>query len=255
MSDDTNTSTSLQSKSDNAENMEQYLLQGRGSIIQKLRQLGKGKNLITAHFGGGKYSLLTAVVDVLPDKDLLVLDYGANETMNQKILTAERIVCKTQHQGITAQFTLHGMQRAKLGGKTAFACPLPDSLLWVQRREYYRVTIPRSDQAVCGLPDADEILHSYPLLDISIAGLALHVTDSAACFEPGQVFQGCRLELSDTASGQVTLEVQNVRAVREDEPAAGTRIGCRFVELHPDLGASIQRYIHAVEAMRRRTED
>ncbi len=253
MSDELKTTTPQNSKDDSVENMEQYLLQGRGAIIQKLRQLGKGKNLITAHFGGGKYSLLTAVVDVLPDKDLL--DYGADETLNKKIIAADRIVFKTQHQGITAQFTVYSMQRARLGGKTAFACPLPDSLLWVQRREYYRVSIPRSDHVVCALPGNDEATREYPLLDISIAGLALHVTDPADRFEPGQIFHQCQLQLSESAAGSIALEIQNIIPLREDDPVAGVRVGCRFLDLNPQLGANIQRYIHAIDAMKRRVED
>jgi len=259
MNDESNSPSSQDNRDGRVENMEQFLLHGRGAIIQKLRQLGKGKNLITAHFGGGKYSLLTAVVDVLPDKDLLVLDYGADETMNKKILSADRIVFKTQHQGITAQFTVSDMKRARLRGKTAFACSLPDSLLWVQRREFYRVSIPRSDHVTCTInsprDEAGTAPHEYPLLDISIGGLALHATRASDSFEPGQIYAHCHLQLPAAEPETVALEVQNILPVRDNDPAAGLRIGCRFVDLHPELGASIQRYIHTVDAMKRRVED
>ncbi len=236
------------------DNYEQYLLQGRGAIIQKLRQLEKSKSMITAHFGGGKYSMLTAVVDVMPDRDLLVLDYGANETLNKKILQADRIVFKTRHQGITAQFTANKLQRAKRQGKTAFACPLPDSLLWVQRREFYRIRVPMSEQLNVEFVDSNNQVVNYEVLDLSIGGLCVHRTDSRITFEEEQLFINSKLNLSPTLSGYVNLQVCNIIPVKADDPSAGERIGCRFIDLGMEMSGHIQRYIHTIEALTRHLE-
>lgn len=241
-----------QQQADSIENLEQYLLNGRGAIIQKLRQLGKGKNMITAHFGGGKYSMLTVVVDVLPDRDLLVLDYGSNEKINKKLLEAKRIVFKTQHEGITAQFTANQMQRAKLQGKTAFACPIPDSLLWVQRREYYRIRVPLGDSVTCELNSPDKEIISLKVLDISIGGICLEITGDEIEFEADQTYLNSKLILSTTGEGIVSLRVQNIIPLKQDAPEAGHRIGCSFIDLSMDTSTQIQRYINNIDAMNRR---
>ena len=84
MTDENNTTNTQ--KIDSIENMEHYMLYSRGEIIQKLRQLGKKNSLISLHFG--EQSMLSTVVDVLTDKSLLVLDYGGNEELNQKVKQA-----------------------------------------------------------------------------------------------------------------------------------------------------------------------
>ena len=239
---------------DSIENFEQYMLYNRAGIIQKLRQLGKSRNLITAHFGDGQFSMLTVVVDVMPDKDMLVLDYGSDEKMNKRMLAAKRIVFKTQHLGITAQFTCTSIQKAKRHGKSAFACNLPDSLLWVQRREFYRVKVPLNDNVTCELYHNDEAIQ-FPVLDISIGGLALHYTDQPIELEAGQVFYNCRLVLSNMGEGSVNLEVRNQLPGATSGLPSGSRIGCTFFDLPTDLSSTIQRYIHTIDSMRRRTEN
>lgn len=245
-------SSEQQQQNDSIENMEQYVLHGRGTIIQKLRQLGKGKNMITAHFGGGKYSMLTVVVDVLPDRDLLVLDYGSNETINKKLIEAKRIVFKTQHEGITAQFTATQIQRAKLQGKTALACPIPENLLWVQRREYYRVRIPLGDTVTCELVNPQGEPISFNVMDISIGGMCLESTSNTIEFESDQTYLNCKLVMSSTGEGLVSVRVHNSIPIKHDAPEAGNRIGCSFIDLSMDTSTLIQRYIHNIDAMNRR---
>ncbi len=245
------------SKADQAvvDNYEKYLLHGRGAIIQKLRQLAKARSLITAHFGGGRHSLLTAVLEVLPDKEVVVLDYGADEKLNRKILEADRIVFKTQHEGITAQFTIDRVQRAKRHGKTTFACALPESLLWVQRREFYRVRVPLGEPVFCEISQADGEPLSLPIIDISVGGVGLDDAENRLDTELDQSLPGCRLRLGEHGDALVNLVVRNFVPNNPDDPAAGRRIGCQIQNLAMDMNTIIQRYIHAVEALRRRVED
>lgn len=241
------TSDASQGLADSVENLEQYMLYSKASIIQKLRQLGKSNSMISAHFGGGQHSLLTLVVDVLPDKDLLVLDYGSDEAMNQKLMASERVVFKTNYEGITAQFSCSQFQRAKRHGKSAIACPLPESMLWVQRREFYRVRVPLSESVNCELIQDDESF-LFPVLDISIGGLALHYTNQRIELEEGQLYTGSRLSLSDQGHGLINLEVRNIISIGTMNNG-GYRIGCEFRNLGMDVSSSIQRYIHHIESL------
>jgi len=237
------------------DNYEQYLLSSRAAIIQKLRQLSKSKSNITAHFGGGKYSLLTQIVDVLPDKDLVVLDYGSNEGTNKKLLQSKRTVFKTQHEGVTAQFSTDFLQKARLHGKPAFACAIPESLLWVQRREFYRVRIPLRDKVFCELIHDEEILVPYPVLDISIAGLAIRVEEVKYNIEPGLIFNGARLILPNEESGLVNIEIMNQLPLKHDEPDGIQRFGCAFQNISTDISTKIQRYIYDIELTNRQVKE
>ena len=239
-------------KIDNIENMEHYMLYGRGEIMQKLRQLSKKNSLITLHFNN--LTMLSTVVDVLSDKNLLVLDYGGDEELNQKLLKHDRAVIKTDYDGITAQFSIKEIRKARLQGKPSFACPIPESVLWVQRREYYRVRIPLSEQVTCEISFKDGHKTVYPVLDISGGGIALLDKNDELEFEPGNTFQNCKLTLGDHDAGFISLEIRNNIPVNQFEPDQGKRCGCAFMNLSGDFEHSIQRFINVVDQQQKRTE-
>ena len=239
-------------KIDSIENMEHYMLYGRGEIMQKLRQLGKKNSLVTMHFND--QTMLSTVVDVLADKNLLVLDYGGNEELNQKLLQYDRAVIKTEYDGITAQFSVSNIRKARLQGKPSFACPLPESILWVQRREFYRVRIPLSETVTCELIHGDKHRTEYPVLDISTGGIALLDKNDELELEPGTVFHNSKLTLGEHDAAFINLEVRNHIPVNPNEPSAGVRCGCAFLNLTGDFEGSMQRFINIVDQQQKRTD-
>lgn len=239
-------------KIDSIENMEHYMLYGRGEIMQKLRLLGKKNSLVTIHFN--ERSMLSTVVDVLSDKNLLVLDYGGNEEINQKLLEHNRAVVKTDYDGIQAQFTVTDIRKARLQGKPSFACPLPESVLWVQRREYYRVRIPLSEVVTCELIHGDNNRTEYPVLDISSGGVALFDINDELELEPGNVFHNCKLTLGDHSTTFINLEVRNHILKNPNDPSEGTRCGCAFQNLTGEFEMAVQKFINLVDLQQKRVD-
>lgn len=239
-------------KIDSIENMEHYMLYGRGEIMQKLRQLGKKHSLITLHFN--ESTMLSTVVDVLSDKNLLVLDYGGSEEMNEKLLKHNRAVVKTDYDGIQAQFTIKDIRKARLQGKASFACPLPEDVLWVQRREYYRVRIPLSEVVTCELIHGDNNRTEYPVLDISTGGIALFDKDDELELEPGNIFHNCKLTLGDHSSAYINLEIRNHILKNPNNPEEGTRCGCAFIDLTGDFEVDVQKFINIVDLQQKRVD-
>ena len=239
-------------KIDSIENMEHYMLYGRGEIMQKLRQLGKKKSLISLHFS--ESSMLSTVVDVLSDRNLLVLDYGGDEEMNQKLLKHNRAVVKTDYDGIQAQFSIKDIRKARLQGKPSFACPLPEDVLWVQRREYYRVRIPLSEVVTCELIHGDNHRTEYPVLDISTGGIALFNQNNELELEPGNVFHNCKLTLGDHSTAFINLEVRNNILKNPNDPGEGMRCGCAFLNLIGDVEVDVQKFINLVDLQQKRVD-
>ena len=232
----------------NIEDYEKYLIHSRGEIIQKLRMLGKGNDLVTAHIGND--NVLTAVVDVLPDNDLLVLDYASNEKLNEKLIKAKRVICTTDHDGITSQFTATNIKKARLKGSTVLACPLPETLLWVQRREAYRVRIPRSTSASLQIMNTDGNPITLPVLDISATGIAINNEKNRLKYMVGDIFHSCKLHLTGFGDGAIDIEIRN-----EIELPEINRVGCMFLNTNTDFNSMVQRYIHMIDASQRITED
>lgn len=229
------------------EEHEKYLLYSRTAIINVLSELSKRPDIITAYFNNGREYLLTAVLTVLPERDLVVLDYGADEKLNQRILAADRVVCVTKHDNISIKFSCAGVQRAKYQDRQAFAALLPETLFRLQRREFFRVTTPIFNPLKCWIqmPAARE--QELNIVDISCGGLGL--ADPFCQFEPevGSILRECRIELAEFGMITCDLEVRNSFLQPQSDGSKMRRLGCAFVNLPLDKNALIQRYIHRVQ--------
>ena len=252
-STNSNADTPTDEELENITDIEKYFLHGKGEIAQKLRLLGKSKSSITGYFNHGNDFFLTGVVDVLREKNILVLDISNDNSLNKKITDAEHIVFKTKHLGITAQFNTQSIQTAKFKGQQFFACALPDELLWVQRREHFRVHIPLSANAVSQLKNEEQELAEFRIIDVSGGGIAIEDENFALKVEAGDEFHNVNLIFNDELSCTTSLVVQNTLPLKFDNPDAGQRIGCMFESLRADFSADLQRYINLLDSHYRKT--
>jgi len=81
-----------QARHDSVENQEEFLVQNRIGIMQKLRQLAKHNCINSATLNSGKQTINTAISDVIRDMDLVAIEYGPNDNINQQMLKADRII-------------------------------------------------------------------------------------------------------------------------------------------------------------------
>lgn len=237
------------------EDDEKFIIYSQSEIIQKLRMLEKSKCIITAYFDAGKQSILTAILDVLPGKKMVLLDYGPDETVNKALLADNKVVLKSQRDGVTAKFTVHDVKKARYQDQAVFACALPEDLLWVQRRDTYRVRVPMSINAFCLVHHEDNKARQYRIHDISVGGLALEDPDMNEEFALGNSFDKCELILPGHGTGTVTLEIRSHFPASKDNKKQGRRIGCLYSDLRSDADAMIQRFIHSVDSQRKRLAD
>lgn len=242
-------------RQDSAEGQQEYLLENPISVIAKLKQIAKNHNTVTATFDNGKNSMNTCVIEVLKDMDLIALDYGPTESLNALLLATDRIIFKADIEGVDCQFTANSITKAKLHGEPVFAIPIPESILWVQRREFFRVRIPLGVPAYCEVKQEDGSYRKYKVLDISAGGISLHDEFKDLNLETGVVLSACKLELPEHGHGQVNLEIRNILPHRHGDKEYGRKFGCTFVNLGMSFAATIQRYINAVESARRRIEE
>ncbi|VAW95560.1 hypothetical protein MNBD_GAMMA23-1128 [hydrothermal vent metagenome] len=238
---------------DGITDVEKYFLHSKGEIVQKLRLLGKGKSAINGYFNHGNDFFLTSVIDVLRDKNILVLDITPDAELNKKIIDADNIIFKAKHLGISAQFKAASIQTAKFKGQQLFACAIPDDLLWVQRREHFRVHIPLSNNAVFQIKTAQGDISEYPIIDVSGGGIAIADKSFALKVEADDEFNNVSLLFNDELSCTTDLIVQNTLPLYFDKPSAGQRIGCRFNALLTDFSADLQRYINLLDSHYRKT--
>ncbi len=231
----------------------QYLLHGKGEILFVLRSLLASSDRITVYFNEGRDFFLTAVIAV--DDDGLTLDYGSTAETNARALKAEKLFCVTQHEKVRVQFLLRGLHEIEFEGRPAFRADLPDSVLRLQRREYYRLTTPIVNPIKCEIPvvraDGSTVTVAANIVDISGGGVAIVVPPADEPFEPEMRFPNCRIDLPEVGTLVVTLLVRNVFEITLRSGARVRRAGCQFVQLPGTMLTLVQRYIIKVERERK----
>ena len=236
------------------EDDEKFIIHSQTEVMQKLRMLQKSKCIITAYFDEGKQSLLTAVIDVLPAKKLVLLDFGPDDSVNKSLLSSGSVTFKSQLNGVTAKFTVYSVKKAKYQNQLVFACTIPESILWVQRRDTYRITIPMRLNAFCIIHHENGSSQQYRIHDISVGGMALEDPEKNEVFALGSSFERCELTLPELGSGKVNIEVRSHLPAGKENDKSGRRVGCLFTDLRSDIDAMIQRFIHTVDSERKKLD-
>jgi flagellar brake protein len=235
----------------------QYLLRTKNEILFILRGLLASIDHVTIYFNEGHDFLLSAIIQV--DEDGLTLDYGGNTEANSRALAAEKLYCVTTHDKIRVQFVLRGLRQIDYQGRPAFRAALPESVLRLQRREYFRLTTPIAHPIRCQIPVMKEgglstTTMAANVVDISGGGLAMMVPPVGLIFSSGDVFENCRIELPDVGIVITSLEVRNVFDVTLRTGTQVARAGCQFANLPGPMLTLIQRYIIKVERERKARE-
>ena len=233
-----------------------YLLRAKAEILFVLRSLLAAADRVTLHFNEGRDLLLTTLIAV--DDNGLSLDFGSDPETNQRALAADKLFCVTSHDKVRVQFLLRGVKRVDAADGPALRAELPDALLRLQRREYYRLTTPIARPLKCQIPmtAADGSLHRVEasIIDISGGGLAFVVPPVGVEFAPDMEFANCRIELPEVGYIVAKLQVRNLFDVTLRSGAHVSRAGCQFLDLPGNMLTLVQRYIVKVERERKARE-
>jgi flagellar brake protein len=234
-----------------ADDYSQYLLRQPLEIRQVLHSLIARRAMITAYLDGSSDSFLTTALGLSPDDGQLMLDASNDEHMNQRAEAAEQLFCITQLDSVKIQFPVARPQRRPYQGHMALRAPIPDILLRLQRREYYRLAAPASHALGCTIPIADPQgqVTSYlaRVLDISCSGVAVMVPPKGVPFEPEMEFSGCHIVLPEAGPVLATLKVRNLFRLTNRQGITMLRAGCQFMDLPETMNTLINRYILKVE--------
>ena len=232
---------------DSIEEHERYLIYSRLEIQRVLNDLSRRPDIITAYFNHGKEYFLTAVLNVLSDREIVVLDYGPDEKQVQRAIDYGRLVCVTKHHNIDIKFTCTALKRARYQGAQALAAPLPESLYRLQRREFFRVTMPSANPVYCQIPQPEGEPLALPVADLSVGGVGLLDRGGSLGAQLREVMPDCTMELPGFGTLATGLEVRNIVELPKKDGASRRRIGCAFTGLNMEQSVLLQRYINQVQ--------
>lgn len=187
----------------------------------------------------------------------LWLDVGPSHEENKRILLSHKITFVSLHQHVKVQFMAPKIVRSLLEGDETFYVDLPDYLLRIQRRDYFRLNIPASNPVKCVVPikpynpdkpDESEVIRNIPVIDISGGGVCLLCGEQETDLYTKAVFQDCLISLPDSGTIRVNIEVKNHVKFTSRDGLVHTRVGCHFVRLNNQASSLLQSYITRLQS-------
>jgi c-di-GMP-binding flagellar brake protein YcgR len=240
----------------NNDDYSKFLLYSRTEIVSILRSLVQKGAMLTVYFDQGKSFLLTTLLALSKDNNGFILDLGSDNEMNSKALLADKLIFTTQVDKVKIQFSLSKLSGTTYDGRPALYGAFPETLLRLQRREYFRLSTPIASPIKCIIPmkraDGSALVVEEQLLDISGGGVGLMVHyEQAGLYETEMVFSDCKIALPEEGLLVTTLRVRNAFDVTTKSGAHYVRVGCEFVDLQGPRLTQIQRYITRIERERK----
>jgi c-di-GMP-binding flagellar brake protein YcgR len=231
-----------------------YRVSSRREIVALLRQINEKKQLVRMLVNGEADVCVTSILDVDADNDTFVLDRSIDRDQNRRILASGKIACETSLDKIRILFKIDTVREANYDGSNALEADIPDTLVRLQRREFYRMETPVTNPVRVVIPLPEELgggSATFPLADISCGGIAFldsqmklgeHLT--------GKTIEGCRLDLPEIGPVVTGLEIRNTFDVTLLNNKTARRFGCMFVGISRGNLGNVQRYITKLERER-----
>jgi c-di-GMP-binding flagellar brake protein YcgR len=220
-----------------------YLIHSRREISALLRQLTEKRELVRMIFSEGEEAIATAVLEVREDS--VIIDSAPNADQLERVLASRSISFDTALERIRIAFFTTRIEACMHDGLPALRIPLPETMVRLQRREYYRVLTPRCSiqmEHEGGPPPV-----SFAVQNVSAGGIALIDDEQVLDASKGTEYSNCELLLPGAQSIIATLCVMNCCDITLYNGRTARRIGCAFVNPNAAMLALVQRYVSKLE--------
>ncbi|MBF0219299.1 MAG: flagellar brake protein [Gammaproteobacteria bacterium] len=237
------------------DNLSQYLIKGQDEIIRSLRLLIRKPEPLTLFFDGGKRSFPTSVVQVISNRDLVVLERSVTDTHNDRLLELSRCTVVGQPQGVKIRFVLQGLSMAKFQNERVLIAPLPREYYRFQKREFFRVETPFLNPVRVQLTLESGLDLEFRASDMSGGGLRLDDVNFSLEVETMQIISNCTIIIPDMLPFKCDLEVRNSYEIANKNGTRVHYVGCAFMNLRVGYESMIQNYLNHLQLAQRSQEN
>ena len=229
------------------EDLEEYTTKSPREVMYNLRQLIQAGERISVIFADGRESFLTILLDIDEDTGLLYFDWGGTEDTVRKFLQSERNFFVCNPGGIRNQFMVGKVWEVQFERRRSFAARLPQRFMRLQRREFFRLTLPITLRPQCTV---QSVQHPTPLklsiVDIGIGGVGFEAPHTFLSFSAGEILSSVAISLG--TSGRINAELNVRYSAQLTRGGRDTvRMGCQFVSLNGHQEHELQRFLTHVQ--------
>ncbi len=233
------------------QDLSEFQVHSRAEIIYILQAIMQKNALLTAYVNETESFVLTSILMIDKVRNEVILDYGTNEALNNLLLESRNILFVAFQDKVKIEFSADKASKVKYKDRDAFCIKLPDSLLKLQRREYYRLLTPLVNVLRCVIPVSEDKRIEVTIVDISLGGVGIMGMPLDTGTNVKEVFQGCRVMLPEIGTVTATIVIRSFQDVTLRSGAKSRRYGCQFLDVPESMQILIQRYINKQERDRR----
>lgn len=221
----------------------EFRIPSKREMLSILQRIAKQGTRVALHYDEHQNFILTTLLGA--DENGMWLEVGPFPPENERLLLSEQFTFVSVHQNVKVQFVAHHVENALYENTKAFYLELPDYLLRIQRRDFFRLSIPAGAPIKCIIP---AMMCEVPVLDISCGGIGLQCGENDTKLVPGKTFEDCQIPLPDIGTVKVTIEVKSNIKFTARNSVVQTRAGCQFINLSNQMEQLLHRYTTRLQA-------
>ena len=228
-----------------------FTISNRKEIIFVIEDLAKHQASINLATAEG-VNLLTNVLEVSSEGNYVYLDISQDDVINEQVVRSKRITFSLLY-GVRVRWHSAHVSLVSLPDGEAFAIEVPEVIERIQRREYFRLSVPQGGKGlICKLPLSETEMLVVPVVDMSVGGIGILIKgEPPLMFSQGADIPGCSVEFPAVGVVPFTLKVRGMRTsstAKSGEPIH--HIGMEFVNLSRGAGNVVQRHMIHLESER-----
>lgn len=226
-----------------------FLIKSAREIQLILQSIAKNKSFTVLYYNDGEHFLKTLLL--CANEQGIWLDVSQNEEENNVLLNSEHFTLVTMHNGAKVQFNCQHAVVAVYASNPAFFFPLPAQIFRLQRRDYFRLSLPTDVPLQCIIPprqDESAPQQTVTIMDISLGGIALTCRETGARLAEGSLYPDCKIVLPGIGTLIATIQVRHLFEVNTPSGGIIKHAGCEFVDLNSKMSMMLQRYIDIMQS-------
>jgi len=233
-----------------------FAVEDPDTIAHLLRRMVEQRSMLEAGLPGTGPGMLSAVLDVDERRRQMVLDATPHASVERVALAQPQLSFSARVDRVDVSFTTGPLQKISFEGMPAYRAPFPETMRYLQRREFFRIEVPSAHPAYCQLlVPADE---DHPprdlrtrIFDISAGGLSVFVPiGEEKALASGARFTSSKLMLPESSPIPLGLRVKRVFRINRRGVMSQTCAGCEYINLSAVAQSTIQRYLMRLDRER-----
>lgn len=222
-------------------------------ILSLLKNIQQYRDHLTITFADRTQKFQSFIVKIDTDNKTLWIDEMMPRVGDRFATAGEAFRVDAWHEGVHMRWQCAGVQRLMLDGVPTYCSPLPEEMVYHQKRGAFRAAVRRSMELAVHLGHTKrEMALDGTLMDISATGCkARFPGDCTHQLPPGDLFERCSLELPDT--GRIPLSIE-MRYAQYDSGSNETQAGLAFRQNAATAQRQIDRFVNYLQREARRLE-